>query len=60
MKDKTCICIWGGTIQRVKEVAGIVILCVFMILLCMLFAAVGIVWFFADCTVRELERVGCL
>ncbi len=44
MKDKTCICILGGTIQRVKEMAGMVILCVFIILLCMLFAAIGIVW----------------
>lgn len=60
MKDKTCICFLGGTIQRVKEVAGIVILCVFIILLGMLFAAVGIVWFFVDCTIRELEKVGCL
>ncbi len=44
MKDKTYICILGGTIQRVKEMAGMVILCVFIILLCMLFAAIGIVW----------------
>ncbi len=59
MKDKTCICILGGTMQRVKEVTGIVILSVFIILLCILFAAVGIVCFFADCTVRELEKIGC-
>lgn len=60
MKDKTYICILGEIIQRVKEVAGIVILCVFIILLCMLFAAIGIVWFFADYMARELEKVGCL
>ena len=42
MKDKTRICILGETIQWVKEVAGIGILCVYIILLCMLFAAVGI------------------
>lgn len=60
MKDKTYICILGETIQRVKEVAGMIILCVFIILLCMLFTAVAIVWFFADCTARELEKVGCL
>lgn len=58
MKDKTCIL--GGTIQRVKEMAGIVILCAFIILLCMMFVAIGIVWLFADCTIRELEKVGCL
>lgn len=60
MRDKISICAFGGTIQRVKEVARIVILCVFIILLGMLFAAVGIAWFLADCTVRELEKVGCL
>lgn len=60
MKDKTCICILGGTIQRVKEMAGMVILCVYIILLCMLFVAIGIVWLFADCTIRKLEKVGCL
>lgn len=60
MKDKTCICILGGTIQRVKEMAGMVILCVYIILLCMLFVAIGIVWLFADCTIRELEKDGCL
>lgn len=60
MKDKTCICILGGTIQSVKEMAGIVILCAFIILLCMMFVAIGIVWLFADCTIRELEKVGCL
>ena len=58
MKDKTCIL--GGTIQRVKEMTGIVILCAFIILLCMMFVAIGIVWLFADCTIRELEKVGCL
>ncbi len=60
MKDKTCICILGETIQRVKEMAGMVILCAFIILLCMMFVAIGIVWLFADCTIRELEKVGCL
>lgn len=54
------ICVFGGTIQRVKEMAGIGILCVFIILLGMLFVIVGIVWFLADCTVRKLEKVGCL
>ncbi len=60
MKDKTCICILGGIIQRVKEIAEMVILCVFIFILCMLFAAIGIVWLLADCTIRELEMVGCL
>lgn len=60
MKNKTDICIWGETIQRIKKMAGVVILFVFIILLCMLFAAIGIVWLFADCTVRKLEKVGCL
>ena len=60
MKDKTSICILGGTIQRVKEMVGMGILCAFIILLCMLFAVVGIVWLLADCTVRELEKVGRL
>ena len=58
MKDKTCIL--EGTIQRVKKMAGMVILCVFIILLCMLFAAIGIVRLLADCTVRGLEKIGCL
>ncbi len=58
MKDKTCIL--ERTIQRVKKMAGMVILCVFIILLSMLCAAIGIVWLLADCTVRELEKVGCL
>lgn len=60
MKDKNCICILGGTIQRVKEIAGMVILCAFIILLCMLFVAIGIVWLLADCTIRKLEKGGCL
>lgn len=60
MKDKTCICILGETIQRVKEIAGTIILCAFIILLCILFAAIGIVWLLADCTIRKLEKGGCL
>lgn len=60
MRDKTSICAFGGIIQRVKEMAGMGILCVFIILLGMLFVIVGIVWFLADCTVRKLEKVGCL
>lgn len=60
MRDKTSICAFGVTIQRVKEMAGMGILCVFIILLCVMFATVGIVWFLVDCTVRELEKVGCL
>lgn len=58
MKDKTCIL--EGTIQRVKEMAGMVIMFVFVILLCILCAVIGIVWLLADCTVRGLEKVGCL
>lgn len=60
MEKKTGIRNWGEAIQRGKEIAGMVILCAFIILLCMLFAAVGIVWLLADCTIRELEKGGCL
>lgn len=53
-------CLYGAVVQRGKEIVTVVALCVFMALLCLLFIAIGIVWSLADCTVRKLEKGGCL
>ena len=42
MKNKSCIC--GTLIRRGKKIGMIVALYVFMVLLCLLFFGVGIVW----------------
>lgn len=53
MKNKSCIC--GTLIRRGKKIGMIVALYVFMVLLCLLFFGVGIVWELADWIVRRLE-----
>ena len=58
MKNKSCIC--GTLIQRGKKIGMIGALYVFMVLLCLLFFGVGIVWELADWIVRRLEKDGCL
>lgn len=58
MKNKSCIC--GTLIRRGKQIGMIVALYVFMVLLCLLFFGVGIVWELADWIVRRLEKDGCL
>lgn len=58
MENKNGICIWGGVIRKVKEIAEVIIFCALMSLLCMLFVFIGIVWLLADRTVRELEKDG--
>lgn len=55
MENKSCIGIWEGTIQKMKEIAEIIFLCVFIILLCILFTVIRIVYLLLDCTVRKLE-----
>ena len=42
MKNKSCIC--GTLIRRGKKIGMIVALYVFMVLFCLLFFGVGIVW----------------
>lgn len=46
--------------RRGKETGMIAALCVFMVLPCLLFLGVGIVWELVDCIVRKLEKDGCL
>lgn len=58
MKNKSCIC--STLIRWGKEIGILVALCVFMVLLCLLFLGVGIVWELADWIVRKLEKDGCL
>lgn len=54
-ENKSCIC--GTLIRRGKKIGMIVALYVFMVLLCLLFFGVGIVWELADWIVRRLERM---
>lgn len=58
MENKSCIC--GTLIQRGKEIGMMAALCVFIVLLCLLFLGVGIVWELADWIIRKLEKDGCL
>lgn len=58
MENKSCIC--STLIRWGKEIGRLVALCVFMVLLCLLFLGVGIVWELAEWIVRKLEKDGCL
>ena len=58
MENKSYIC--GTLIRRGKEIGMLAALCVFMVLLCLLFLGVGIVWELADWIVRKLEKDGYL
>ena len=53
-------CLYRAVFRREKEIVMVVALCVFMAFLCLLFIAIGIVWLLADCTVRKLEKGGCV
>lgn len=52
--------IYSVAFQQGQEIIMIVAFCVFMVVLCMMFVAVGIVWTLADFVVRRLEKAGCL
>lgn len=58
MEKKNCL--YDVVIRRGKEIVTVAVLCVFIALLCLLFIAVDIVWSLADCTIRKLEKGGCL
>lgn len=46
--------------QKTLEIAYIAALCVFMVLFSMLLIVICIVYSLSDCTVRKLEKDGCL
>ena len=52
--------IYSVAFQQGQEIIMIAVFCVFMVVLCMMFVAVGIVWTLADFVVRRLEKAGCL
>ena len=58
MKNKTYI--WNRIAQKTLEIAYIAALCVFMVLFSMLLIVICIVYSLSDCTVRKLEKDGCL
>lgn len=58
MKNKTYI--WDRFVQKALEIAYIAALCVFMVLFFMLLIIICIIYSLADCTVRRLEKDGCL
>ena len=58
MKNKTYI--WNRIAQKTLEIAYIAALCVFMVLVSMLRIVICIVYSLSDCTVRKLEKDGCL
>lgn len=58
MKNKTYI--WNRIVLKVLEIAYIAALCVFMVLFSMMFIIICIIYSLADCTVRRLEKDGCL
>ena len=58
MRNKTYI--WNKIVQKALEIAYIAALCVFMVLFFMLLIIICIIYSLADCTVRRLEKDGCL
>ncbi len=58
MENKSYIC--STLIRRGKEIGMIAALCVFMVLPCLLFLGIGIIWELTDWIVRKLEKDGCL
>lgn len=53
MGNNTGICIGERIIQRIEKYAGIAIICAFIIILCILFVTMGIVWSLADFIIRK-------
>lgn len=60
MENRTNICILERIVQKIRGFAGMVILCAFMILLCILFVTIWVVWLIADFIIRKLEKGGNL
>lgn len=58
MKNKTYI--WNRIVLKVLEIAYMAALCVFMVLFSMPLIIICIIYSLADCTVRRLEKDGCL
>lgn len=58
MKNKTYI--WNRIVQKTLEIAYIAVLCIFMVLFSVLLIFICMIYSLADCTVRSLEKDGCL